>query len=269
MLGDSLDYRDYLKDIYNHRRQFDLKYSIRAFARDLNVPVSTLFGVLQYKKNLTSKQVQHIVDLKIFEESERRHFSFLFEYEVTSSSDRKSQILSEIKILEYISSRKRATAEKTNSLTHWYDIALIELASNENIGLKSDWAASLLNLAPEDVQESLNRLTALGFLNQENDIYKKKNHGYVFEAKAESTILTKIHIEFLKQLIRSMETQSSTERVVGTETFYFSKTQFEEANQIIESCFNQLVSLSKKCKSPDGIYTASLNLFRLNDSPIK
>jgi uncharacterized protein (TIGR02147 family) len=68
LIGQYLDYREYLRDELGQRVQANPQYSLRAFARDIAIAPQVLSLVLNGKKNISSEvAIELAKKIKFFE----------------------------------------------------------------------------------------------------------------------------------------------------------------------------------------------------------
>ena len=58
--------------------------------------------------------------------------------------------------------------------------------------------------------------------------------------------------------------QTNKEKFIGSETFPMASEDLDEAKDIIENCFQQLLQLSTRSKNRNQIYHAGIQMFQLN-----
>src|SRR5688572_11466089 len=115
---------DWLRLEYARRRAKNAHYSLRAFARQLQVSSGPLSEILSKKRSLSVKMAMHITERLMFTPAERDHFIALLS-----------------KPLPMPSSYQQLEADKFCVIADWYHYALLSLLETE--GCKNDprWMA--------------------------------------------------------------------------------------------------------------------------------
>lgn len=259
------DYRDYLKDTLDLRKKRNRSYSMRAFAKALGVPVSTLSEVTNKKKHLSLEAARKVAGGLRFRVNEKRYFSLLVEMESTRNSARRKEIQIELKSLAQQSLRKGMDANYDEFLNQSDKFVLIELGGIENFILNSKTGAVALGKSREEVQEHLSTLKRLEVLTQSanKDQYLRSGSGVLISSDKINLDLRRFHLEMLDKAKASLAEQSPRERLVGSETFSFCSNQLNEANDIMEEFFSKMVGLANRSTNKDSVYHVGLQMFRL------
>lgn len=267
MIFQYTDYRDYLQDILKQRQKRNNAYSLRAFARDLGVPASTLCGVLRKGKNLTTESAQKVTAHLQLRSKENRYFHLLLEKELLENLKERIKKEDEIRFIAQQALRENIQCQKKQQevLSHALKFALIELGGIEHFHLTPSSAAKVLRLSEEEAHVHLHSLEKAGALSfhEEDQSFRKKGAG-VFVSSAEVSVdLRRFHLETLELAKKSLAEQTPQERFIGSETFSFDSHQLSEANDIMEECFSKLILLANRSTKKDSVYHAGIQMFRL------
>lgn len=88
-------YRDILKEHLLRVQRKNPAYSIRAFARDVNLAHTSLGAVLRGKKNLSVETAYNVAKKLHFDDKTLKGFCLLVDYEHTKTPERKRELLQE------------------------------------------------------------------------------------------------------------------------------------------------------------------------------
>ncbi len=64
-----------------------------------------------------------------------------------------------------------------------------------------------------------------------------------------------------------LHTQTNDQKSVGSETMVMGVEDLAEANDIIESCFQQILALSNRSKNKTHVYHVGIQLFQVSKKP--
>lgn len=152
------EYLNILEEIFKERRLRNNRYSLRAFARDLNMNPSTLSAVMNSKRPFPAEHMEEVCERLNLTESEEKNFNKSIEVGATNldkiGQDRTFDMVVERSEPKFdklrIDPRYRAT------------LGLISIAQEK--GRSVEWMAKKLELPLEKVQETLDDLVGLGIV---------------------------------------------------------------------------------------------------------
>ncbi|WP_413288425.1 TIGR02147 family protein [Bdellovibrio sp. HCB337] len=265
MIFQYTDYRDYLQSLLQERKKRNVSYSMRAFARSLNIPVSTLCDVLNKNKNLTLDGAKKVTMNLGFQRDENRYFNLLIEKELLEKSPQRLQKEEEILSLSQLALRQKVKGEEKDVLNHALKFAIIELGGIPEFKLTPITAATALRLSEDEADLLLQSLTSSGALKfcETDQCYRKSGSGVLVSSEVMNINLRRFHMEMMELAKKSLAEQTPQERFVGSETFSFDSHQLTEANDIIEECFAKLVTLANRGERKDSVYHVGIQMFRL------
>lgn len=265
MIYEYSDYRDFLKDTLIARQKRNKLYSMRAFAKALGLPASTLSEIINRRKNISldgAKKISSSLRLRRFES---RYFNLLVEKSFTKNSQRIDDIHAELISVAHQGRRPVFRPEQDPFSDQAAKFILIELGGVENFVLNNTSGAKAVGCSEEVTSALLQDLAALGILTYyaDGDRYKKSGAGVLISSEKMNLDLRKFHFEMLDKAKASLIQQSPQERLVGSETFSFDSDQLSEANDIMEEFFSKMVSLANRGNNKNSVYHVGLQMFRL------
>lgn len=149
------------------RKQLNPKYSLRAFARDLNLSPSYISQVLNKKTKLNEKYAYVIVDKLKWEMEKANYFLTLVKALRSDSIFERDNIMK-----DYTEKRTHLLKNAPNPFgewkedpraQRWYVNSILELAKY-HVPAKAEWMGSVLNLDVEKIDEALKFLTEKGLI---------------------------------------------------------------------------------------------------------
>jgi len=141
--NDYPDFRQLLRSELVSRCRRNSKYSLRCFARDLNVSPASLSAIMNGKRPLTKKMIERLGE----------------------GLDLDDETMQSYKSREKFSSGFETVAIDTFSLiSEWYHFAILELMKIEGFKADSKWISSKLGITEDDAEQAVQRLIRLNFL---------------------------------------------------------------------------------------------------------
>lgn len=141
------NFRDFLQSEFILRCRKNPRYSVRAFARSLNVDHSTLSQILRGKRSLTKKMVSKLAKSLDLTPSQLNGFL-------------KGPAKSEETTQEY----QQLSLDTYTLISDWYHYAIFELLTVRHFKQDAAWIAQTLNISTTEAQNALDRLKRTGLL---------------------------------------------------------------------------------------------------------
>ncbi|MGE0763132.1 MAG: TIGR02147 family protein [Bdellovibrionales bacterium] len=155
--------QDYLRFELNLRQSRRPQYSLRAFARDLNISPSSLCEFLSGRQGLSRERVTMISAKIQLSLDQEQHLWDLIESRF--ARDRRERRAAEVRAERRAQvSQKRLPLERFRLVADWYHFALLEILSLESVRLTDPELAKAVGLSTEELGAALSRLERLGLI---------------------------------------------------------------------------------------------------------
>lgn len=265
MIYDYSSYSIYLKATLAARQAANSAYSLRAMAMALGVSASTLSDVINGKKNF-SEQTGNEVGIKLKLTSKKlKYFNTLVQLELTKNEELKILLLSQLKALNpKLREHFEVNVDQFKFMSDWYFSTILELTYLTHIKISAESLVQCLNITSTQAKEALEILQRLELLEPtlDGESFQKTKKQFKFQAGSPSKALRKYHLQMLTKAQESIETQTPEEKLIGSETIPLNVEDLGEANDIIESCFQQILELSKRSQNRSHVYHLGIQFFQ-------
>lgn len=236
------------------------KFSLRAYAKKLDVSPSMLSEVINGRKRISLSMANKISQSLNFSKKEDEYFRLIAEKETCKSIERKSEI--EEKILTLTKSKNLSIDLNVDSFSlikESYHFAILELLTLKNLKFDINELSRKLDITPIQFKLGLERLKRLGLIAfKDGRPYKIKNVSLNVSSEERNRALQHYHDSMLDKTKDFLKEQQPSERYVGSETLVIDEDHIEEAKEIFEECFDKLIALSAKAKNPKNVYYAGI-----------
>ncbi len=167
----------HLKTEFSHRLLKNSRYSMRAFARDLEIDPSTLSKAFANRRSFSDELIVKIankigLDLEI-------------EFDNKLSSDNHNYEL--------------IAADSFAIIADWYHFAILDLTLLENFKSSPAWIARKLGISIQVAEEAIDRLVRMGFLLREGQSLSKAKPFYT---NMKPGVYTSAHLEYQRQVLK-------------------------------------------------------------------
>lgn len=264
MLSGHTNYRSYLKAVLAERVTENPGYSLRAFAKRLDMAPSTLAEVLKGKSGISQDRAVKIANKLGLTDQEKTYFCLLIQFEATKSNELKESILERLNEINPRTKPRDLSVDIFTAMANWYHVAILEMTYLEDLKHTPEAMAIELGISAIEACAALERLERLELLEKTLDgKYVKTDAGFRVEFGSSNIALRKFHKQMLEKSIESIESQSPQEKFIGTETFPLDPAQLKKAGELAEEFFQKILKLSRESKAKSHVYHAGVQVFRL------
>lgn len=257
-MTDAANFATFLNSELARRQTANTSYSLRAFARDLNIEPSLLSKILRKKIPVTLKMLErlalpaglHEPDLSVYREYVKssegmKHFDSL--------------------------QHKQIRHEEFKLIQDWYHITIVELTLLSDFKPTAAWIAKKLGINEPEAAMAVERLITLGFLERTPEgTFRKSGNGspglrivsddYPSYIKA---LRQAIH-QFGDKAMTAMHEISPTHRANTTLTVAIDSSLVGDAKKKIVNFTRSLVDeLEKKSTTKNHVYELMVSFFPL------
>lgn len=247
------EFRLFLQEELVRRCKRNPRFSLRAFARTLDVEASALSKILNGKRSLTPKMLHRMcTQLGIAPDEVNR-------YEQTLSTARTTRR----RPLRNDDDFEPVGADEFTAISDWYHYAILELMSVDGFKPQSSWIARALGLSVSEVNFAIERLVRLGLLEVTPDGNWRQQAGQLTTSASSFTTAAfrKLQRQILQQAVDALETVPLSERDQSSMTMAISKAKLAGAKERIRQFRRELCAYLQDSPLHDEVYQLSISLF--------
>ncbi|HXH30707.1 MAG TPA: DUF4423 domain-containing protein [Bacteriovoracaceae bacterium] len=257
-------YRDILAEELERRKLLNSSYSLRAYARDLDISAPRLSQIMAKKHGLSPKAAQEIADkLKLPEEQKKW---FCHSVGALHARGEKSKEEFKQRVQQYKKGAEVFTEihmEYFKVMAQWYHFAILELTHLEQFRLDYSWMAETLSIDVEEVKSAVERMKNLELLHEEDgkliDVFKF----LATPSDVPSPDLKTFHMNMMKRAMAALYDQDIHSREIASNIFAINKEDVPELKQKLRSFRRELEHTVSKAKKKDAVYCLGMQFFEL------
>ncbi len=251
-------YRDCLKAELDRRLRHNPRYSMRSFARAIEMDVGALSRVLAKKQTISLKTARKVADRLNLNPSEKEYFL------LSVVEDRKSESVSKVV-------RSEGRAMQPNPLDHeifrvlseLHHFAILVLTTTDDFQSDPRWIAKRVGISVMEAKLAIERLTNVGLLVEEEGVLKKSEGNLTTADKSvTSPALRKHQKDVLGQAIKSLDNDPIEERSMSGVTMAIDPARIEFAKKMIQEFIHNLATFLEDGDKKE-VYQLSISLFPL------
>lgn len=239
-------YRHYLQSEFENRRTRNPSYSLRAFARDLEMSPSRLSEAVNGKRGISSEIAAMLVRAIGLDGIDAEIFLLSVEAEHSRSEQRKLAARGKLKAL--LSAPD--TTPKTFTIVDWVAEALLKMNEREPVTDGVAKAAEKLGIPFFMAEHSLRFLTRLGF------IAGAKNFKTYLQNRGKGRRLNVDYTQVLDQAHKAYASSVSENHFMH-QVFLLEKKDQEKASRILQSAVDEIRRLETKSKKSKVVFIAT------------
>ncbi|MAE58475.1 MAG: hypothetical protein CME69_06315 [Halobacteriovorax sp.] len=262
---DSLNFTDFLKVELEQRQIGNSRYSLRAFARDLEMSPSRLSEVMNGKGSLSYSSALKVGKNLNLTEKEMKIFTALVNLKNSSSKKSKNDAHKYLKNI--CDKNTHSLSQDTFSLiSEWYYFAILSVLELDECNGQSHWIAKRLNLNIRTTEDALSKLLTLSMVEKTEAGWRLPEEKVSFQTTNEiqSISLRKSHKQSLYQAINSIENHSIEHRDITSITMAIDKNKIPQAKKLIREFRSSLCEFMES-GSKNEVYNLNIQLVPLTE----
>lgn len=234
------DYRKELKYQFLEKKKKNDSYSLRAFARDLNLSVTVLHGVLNEERHLSKKNLEMLATKLGWTDHEIQTARIGQKL----VSDPTQAILAE---------------DEFHLISDWIHLAILNLSKIKDVD--TDSIPNCLGISKQDSQEAIERLMRLNFIEmspQKTLIRKLKPFGTTQDVS--SRAIRTFHYQNLEKAKTALEEVTVERRDFLTIAAATDELKVQVVKKKIQEFRKEILSILES-DNPDRVYFLNLQLY--------
>jgi len=254
-------YQDLLIHEFEVRSNRNASYSLRAYARDLGISVSSLSRILNGQQDLSLKNVEKVVKTLGLSPSEANYFYALVKAENARTDKNRAEILSK---LDSEMSGVELSLEYFKTISDWHYFAILELTGIKGFKSDSSWIANRLGISPEIVEASISRLLKLELLEEVKGSLRKTYDFKATPSGIPSRAIKTHHQQIMKKAETALFELDIKETDFSSVAFTMNSEDLKWATDEMKKFRRALTKRLAKNKNKDRLYELSMQLFPLD-----
>lgn len=263
-------YQEILYSEWDRKRKKNPRYSLRAFARDLDISSSKLSEIFNKKQGLSKEKADTIATKLRFNREKKLLFINLVE-----AACSRSKVLRE-KASENVDVQKRiiefthvSDSADTNDIIRWHYQAIRRLTQSSSFKEDPEWIGKMLNIDENLAKEALYKLLKLGYLKRDKDNRIHTDQSLTLintgDVKKRKELLLERFEELFSKAMKTTKTHPPEERFHCTHLFSLKKSQIPKIKEYIRELEDKIDDETYETGEPEVLYGFGAQLFPLSE----
>jgi uncharacterized protein (TIGR02147 family) len=231
---------EHIQNVFESRCRTNERYSLRAFARSLEMPPSSLSEILNQKRPITKKLSDKIGKA------------------LNLSTEQIKALNSEKTVDNY----EQLALDSFYIISEWYHYGVLQLLKTKSFKNDSKWIAGRLGVSPAQIMLALERLKRVGIIKEKNGKLVDVTNGNTSHLvnNFTSAQLRQFQIEALQKGIDALRSVPISLRDNTSMTFAMNKEAIPFAKEEIKKFRRKLTKKLEAYGEPDEVYQMALSL---------
>lgn len=248
------DFKEYLQSELDKRKKSNSLFSLRAFARNLEISPAQLSQVISGKRRLTINTAKKIA--KALKLSPVESEKFLEAVNQDFISKKKTRLSDE--------KRRKLKEDEFRLICDWEHFAILSLSEIKNNSSDARWIARRLNIPMNIAADARDRLLRLGLIEIKNSQFRQVSAPLTTTNDIRSESIQRSHYQNLELARQKLESVAVSEREYTTVTMATSPKKLKEAKTLIREFKRKLMEFLEDGEKTD-VYTLAIQLFPLTE----
>jgi uncharacterized protein (TIGR02147 family) len=257
----SQTYRDFIFEEFKKRKTKNSSYSMRAFARDLEMNASRLSEILNGKVGLSDLKGAEIAERFGLTGKDREYFLDLIRAEHARSSIAKKEARERVHM--YLMDERTLTESEFHSVADWRNLAVLELLAIPDIETSAASFAKRLGLPVAEVEVVVAQLVANQMLDVTGERWLALEGDFTTSADVSSQAIQNFHHQMLMRAGRAIQKDAVEDREFSSVVFAMSAEQMKYAKSRLREFRRSLVKELEAIPGKEKVFSLSMQLFEL------
>lgn len=240
---------------FDRRKAINPRYSLRAYAKSLNLDVSVLSRILTNKSPISTKILTKIaIPLSITPEEFKKIENELLQ----NKKSRRASPNTETSAIQQLQ------VEEFKIIQDWYNYVILELTNLADFEPSAEWISKKLSISEPDAQLALERLVKLNLLIQTDDgkFTASGNFTTGIQDSFTTVAMRMRQKQVLQRAIEAIDLIDFADRDQSAVTIAMDTALIPEVKDKIKKFRRSLATyIYKKSKNKNRVYEISISLF--------
>lgn len=265
-----LDYRSYLRDMFEHHKRKDKKFSFRYFAHKSGFASPNFIQlVFDGKRNLSLESLSKIAKGFGLKKKEREFFEILVFMNQAKTHDDKNHYYQKLMAIKGPSGVHHLDKASYDYFSRWYYPVIREVIRFKGGALDEPEIARRLTppISLSQTAKALEVLTALNLIRKnENGLWEATDTAVTTGPEVESLVIANFHREMLAMAKEAIERFPREKRDISALTLSINETSILELKKRIALFRKELLQFACSEKESNQVVQINFQLFPLTET---
>jgi uncharacterized protein (TIGR02147 family) len=260
------NYRVYLKDYYDYRKQISAVFSHRFFAAKAGLASPNYLKlVMDGTRNLSTKSLQRFVSGLALNGKRAEYFENLVHFNQAKALDQRNHFYEKLLKVRNRAGLNLLDEGQFELFTNWRNLVLREMVGLKGFKRHPKWIADQMHgaITAKEAEDSLEKLTRLGLLRKTANGYRQVDVNISTHDEVRSLLIKNYHRQMLNLAADAMDRLPATQRDISTVTIPIRKADFAKVKEHLQLMRKELLNLAAEADQGEAVVQINLQLFPL------
>lgn len=267
-MNETTTYQNFLNNEFLSRKLINSSYSLRAFARDIDISPSSLSLILKGSQGLSVEKAKCIAKNIGMNKEQEGLFCDLVESKHSRNKQKRKDAHQRI-LNQNKNARGVISLDTFSVISDWFHYAILELMSLKNFKSDSNWIARKLSISVSEVKKAIVRLENQKMVVVEKGVFRATDSDTLSPSDFTSSALKKFHKQILNKAIMAIDEQELNQRDFSSITLAFDSADMKEAKKDILNFRRSFMKKYGSSTEKNTVYNLGISFFRLTNEKDK
>lgn len=260
-------YRQFLKEWLEERKQKDAKFSLRTFAKEAGFSGhGHLRFILEGERNLTKRSLLKLVMVLELPKEKARYLENLVFFNQAKTNDEKNHYFQELLKAKKATAFRHLDAAHFEIFKQWHHTAIRELIGISGFRAHPTWIAQQLipRIEVKEVEASLRLLLQAGLIAKTANGYKVVDEAITTNDEVMHLMVDNYHRQMIRMAENSMDEVVPEQRDISSVCFKIRETDFPKLKQQIQWMRKEFRHFAVEDGTGERVVQINIQLFPLN-----
>jgi uncharacterized protein (TIGR02147 family) len=256
-----------LNEILSERKASNASYSLRAFARDLDLSATQLSNVINGHRGLSPKKAVIVAEKLSLDDRQKEWFYESLRAKFSPSKTQRLKAQSKVNELQSEPKAKFLDLDLFKVVSNWYHFALLELIK---ISVKEknqiSFFSKKLGISEIEIELALGRLERLNLVEKSQKLWIVAQDAVIADQGIPTEAVRNFHRQILEKAIQALAFQSKDERYGYSALMPVKVKSANRAKKLIQKFRSDFAKEISDQRNGEEIYGLSIQFFRLSQS---
>jgi len=264
-----VDYRKYLKALYEYIKAADTTYSYRQYSDDLGFGASTVIHqIVKGYRPLSTRNGTKIAKVLGLKKKDRLYFFALIDYNNAKKVKEKDERFDKLLKIKSESLPSELDQNMLQYFSEWYHPVIRELVGMQGFVNDPEWIEKRLtpSVTQDQIKKSLRLLKDLGMIHYDevNDTYTQSQTVIDSGPGVKGMGLLGYHQSMLDRAKESLTTIKAKRRNISAVTVRCSEERAQKIKALIQSFQSELVAIAEGDEEDESIQSENNQIYQIN-----
>jgi len=264
-----IDYRSYLRDLFNEKKKQGAAFSHRILAQKLGLSTSNyVMLIMQGKRNLNPDLRYKMSEVFKHTRKEAEYFENMVHFAHAKTDPEKKYYLSRMLTLRKSARIKVLDDSQYDYLNTWYNPVIRELVTHSEWNGEFESLGKMVRpaITAAQARKSVELLMQCGLITADGGKYIQSSPVIATEKSIVSVAITGFHREMATRALEALDSPDKENRNMTGCTLHISRKTFDLIKDELSQCRSRILAMAEADDGADSVYHVNLQLFPVSSS---